>query len=420
MATRTSSDLKINTVYTRDQLRENFGITDSTLNNGIFRPKDTSSVWLFVTEEKTPDRVQYTDHLDGDTLLMQGQTEGRTDHLIKDQATNGLELLVFHRMKKYENEGAGFRYLGPFRYVRSQGTRPTSFVLIRDTGRDFRYGKPSWLWIVEAVQQLGGSARQPDIEKYVLGKVPTFKNGNFGPDLSISVVNSFGRSNFPPNHAPRRTDTFNVYDALYRRETSQGPSYELYDPVIHGVWALEPDTVGKMRPVAIPDSREFDEATRAAEEDGAFDVNDETDARRKMFKSIVVRQGQPKFRKTLLAAYDRRCAVTGCDVEEVLEAAHIKPYQGDHTHHVTNGLLLRADIHTLFDLGLMRIHPLTIKVEIAPRVWSAFREFDGLDARVPEDASKRPNGEALRHHFNGCALEFEQESSSELSGLPHP
>src|SRR5690349_16030302 len=97
MATRTSTRLEPGKVYARENLRDLFDIADATLNNGIFQPKGTQSVWLFVTEEKTPDRVQYTDHLDGDALLMQGQTEGRTDRLIRDHAEKGLELLVFHR-----------------------------------------------------------------------------------------------------------------------------------------------------------------------------------------------------------------------------------------------------------------------------------------------------------------------------------
>ena len=44
--------------------------------------------------------------------------------------------------------------------------------------------------------------------------------------------------------------------------------------------------------------------------------------------------------------------MTGCDVVQALDAAHISPYLGDQSNHVTNGVLLRADIHTLFDLQL--------------------------------------------------------------------
>lgn len=85
-------------------------------------------------------------------------------------------------------------------------------------------------------------------------------------------------------------------------------------------------------------------------------VDTEKDARDMAYRAISVRRGQKKFRKRLLAAYSGRCAVTACTVLEILEAAHIAPYKGSHTHRVDNGLPLRADIHTLFDLGLLWIN----------------------------------------------------------------
>ena len=81
-----------------------------------------------------------------------------------------------------------------------------------------------------------------------------------------------------------------------------------------------------------------------------FDVENIEDARKIVTVSIVQRQGQSKFRQELLAAYNSRCAITGCDIEPALEAAHIIPYKGTETNCPQNGLLLRADIHTLFDL----------------------------------------------------------------------
>ena len=97
----TSERLTSGEVYTRGQLKELFQITDATINTGVFRPKGTASVWLFVTEKKASDRTPYRDHLDGETLHWQGQTSGRTDALIIGHAAAGLELLVFFRKKKY-------------------------------------------------------------------------------------------------------------------------------------------------------------------------------------------------------------------------------------------------------------------------------------------------------------------------------
>ncbi|MBE2321408.1 HNH endonuclease, partial [Solirubrobacter sp. CPCC 204708] len=73
--------------------------------------------------------------------------------------------------------------------------------------------------------------------------------------------------------------------------------------------------------------------------------------------AVAQRRGQSTFRNQLLEAYDLRCAITGSNAVAVLEAAHICPYRGDHTNRVDNGLLLRADIHTLFDLGLIWVTP---------------------------------------------------------------
>ena len=127
-------------VYTRAQLKELFQITDSTINTGVFRPKGTSSVWLFVTEKKTSDRTPYRDHLEGETLHWQGQTSGRTDPLIIGHEAAGLELLVFFRKQKNEHPGAGFRYLGPFAYVSHSGANPISFVLRAERARQAAIG----------------------------------------------------------------------------------------------------------------------------------------------------------------------------------------------------------------------------------------------------------------------------------------
>jgi hypothetical protein len=79
----------------------------------------------------------------------------------------------------------------------------------------------------------------------------------------------------------------------------------------------------------------------------------EAQARERIAAAIAGRRGQQVFRQRLLDIYGT-CLVTGCDAEGVLEAAHIQPYRGAGTFLESNGLLLRADIHTLFDLGVHR------------------------------------------------------------------
>jgi hypothetical protein len=84
-----------------------------------------------MTQEKTRDRRPYRDSLVGDTLQMEGQTRGRTDHLIESHRSSDLELLLFYRKSKTEFPNAGFRYEGRFEYESSEGKQPKRFVLKR-------------------------------------------------------------------------------------------------------------------------------------------------------------------------------------------------------------------------------------------------------------------------------------------------
>lgn len=89
------------------------------------------------------------------------------------------------------------------------------------------------------------------------------------------------------------------------------------------------------------------------------------DARRRIDAQIVARQGGAKFRAATMGAFMGRCAISGCDVAAVLEAAHIVPYRGTQTNAGDNALLLRADLHTLFDRQLLLVDPDTLMVTLA-------------------------------------------------------
>jgi HNH endonuclease len=90
-----------------------------------------------------------------------------------------------------------------------------------------------------------------------------------------------------------------------------------------------------------------------------------TDDRKRATASLVQRLGQADFRRGLIEAYRGRCAITGCNVIGVLQAAHIVPYMGTQSNATDNGLLLRADIHNLFDLHILSIDPETLTVCLA-------------------------------------------------------
>lgn len=138
------------------------------------------------------------------------------------------------------------------------------------------------------------------------------------------------------------------------------------------------------------------ELAEAAEQLAPFEPDDEQDGRRKVLREVAVRQGQAKFRDDLLQAYGGTCAVTGCSATPTLQAAHISPYNGAHSNHVSNGILLRADIHTLFDLGLLTVDPFTRVVGISEGLeGTEYARYAGREIAAPAKPSQRPKRAAL-------------------------
>jgi len=127
------------------------------------------------------------------------------------------------------------------------------------------------------------------------------------------------------------------------------------------------------------------------------------DERAQSLAMVVRRQGQPGFRSALLSAYGGRCAITGCDVVDVLEAAHIYPYRNETTNHPSNGLLLRADIHTLFDLYLLAVDPESRRVVLPERLaGSVYGPLAGTALRRPHADGFVANAYSLEWHRQQC------------------
>jgi hypothetical protein len=153
--------------------------------------------------------------------------------------------------------------------------------------------------------------------------------------------------------------------------------------------------------------QQLDREAKNAEQEGDFDPKSVRESRKKMFRTIILRRGQLKFRKRLLAAYGGRCAITDCDCQDALEAAHIFPYAygGDDTHHVQNGILLRSDVHTLFDIGKIGIEPISHTVIVAGSLkGTVYGKLKGKHLRVTSHPAERPNEEALRQHMDKWEL----------------
>jgi putative restriction endonuclease len=160
--------------------------------------------------------------------------------------------------------------------------------------------------------------------------------------------------------------------------------------------SLDPKAVPVVDPVSdvleAMASAEVDQ--QVAAEGGGLD--DDYDARLRVFRQIVSRRGQPGFRAALLEAYRGRCAVTGFDAAAALEGAHLRPYRGPESNTVTNGLLLRADIHTLFDLGLLAPDPVTRTIVVSKLLaGTRYEALSSSQLADPAEAWQRPNQEAL-------------------------
>jgi putative restriction endonuclease len=119
---------------------------------------------------------------------------------------------------------------------------------------------------------------------------------------------------------------------------------------------------------------------------------------------IKPRLGQGAFRVLVADAYTRRCAVTGEKTLPVLEAAHIKAYSESGPHQTSNGLLLRSDIHKLFDKGYITVTE-EYRVEVSSRIKTEFENgreyysYHGKELKIlPACAADIPSGEYLGWH----------------------
>ena len=185
-----------------------------------------------------------------------------------------------------------------------------------------------------------------------------------------------------------------IFSKGYR--SKQGFLWEMYPEVAEALEIL--GWVNNKEPLKEP--LELLEQRKIIESANYFNPENIEDARKKINTSIIQRQGQSDFRRKLLNAYNNKCAITDCDVESAIEAAHIIPYRGIETNHPANGLPLRADIHTLFDLHLISIKPDTYEIIIAPKIrGSCYQYLANQKLHLPTYQEFLPSQEALKKHY---------------------
>jgi putative restriction endonuclease len=124
------------------------------------------------------------------------------------------------------------------------------------------------------------------------------------------------------------------------------------------------------------------------------------------------RVGQAAFKALVQEAYGRRCAVTGDKIVPVLQAAHIRPVTLEGENRVDNGLLLRSDVHTLFDRGYLGVHPESRRLLVSARLradWGNGEEFyqraqSDEPISVPARGADQPNRDFLTWHADTVFL----------------
>lgn len=175
------------------------------------------------------------------------------------------------------------------------------------------------------------------------------------------------------------------FAAFFKRMGSGGTSFQ----------ALQLKDVEQLRKlfekVATPPDDEPDALASEAQQQGWSE-----DSVR--YGAIKARRGQADFRARLLFAYGRRCCISGCRVEALLEAAHIRPHAEAPNYETRNGLLLRADLHTLFDLHLLGVDEFG-SVVLSPEVTDLY--YKELIAKVrtitpPDKGDDRPSADDRR------------------------
>lgn len=129
----------------------------------------------------------------------------------------------------------------------------------------------------------------------------------------------------------------------------------------------------------------------------AEDDNDE-----KALRLIRKRRNQSKFRRNLIKLYDGKCCLSKCDVATLLEAAHISFHAKSGINESTNGLLLRADLHILFDENLLAISPISLIAFLHPKLKnSEYWIYNGIKIADRNDSIK-PNFKFLKERWESC------------------
>ena len=235
----------------------------------------------------------------------------------------------------------------------------------------------------EAFREKNGVASREELYHKIVGYRSDNRSGLIDPEIGcIILVHPFFFS---------REDWIET-PLSFKPNLVQGKSYETSEP--EGK-ALYDTVIDRLTRYAFPLSEKGETVSVLKEPGGT----------RYGAPSLVhPRLGQGAFRVEVLEAYNRRCALTGEKTLPVLQASHIKPYAESGPHEVKNGLLMRSDLHLLFDRGLITVtrdHRIEVSSKIREH-WENGREYYALHGKelkmLPTSIKDRPHQKYVAWH----------------------
>ncbi len=192
----------------------------------------------------------------------------------------------------------------------------------------------------------------------------------------------------------------------FSKNIVQGKTYSTEEPVGQKLYS---DVANRLMAYQLLNSRGIDwDSDEAENKINLDDTNNPED--RYAYGRTKHRLGQGAFRVMVTDAYQRRCAMTGERTLPVLQASHIKPYSQDGEHDVRNGILLRSDIHTLYDQGYITIDK-DYRIDVSRRLnedygnGKDYYKHHGQKLLVlPENINEMPSKEMLEWHNENVFL----------------
>lgn len=174
----------------------------------------------------------------------------------------------------------------------------------------------------------------------------------------------------------------------FKQQTVQGKSYSTDEPTGLALWQ---EVTLRLNAAKV---KTQGPATLAAQESARFGKP----------TTVIPRLGQGSFRVLVRDAYNYRCAMSGERTLPVLDTAHIRPYSKGGEHALSNGLLLRSDLHTLFDLGYLTVDPDEMRIVVSEQIkanWENGKDYyklHGQELAKPVNTLAFPSMDSLRYH----------------------